>query len=135
MSPNNGSLRWKAAALLIVCFVGGVVVGIALDRLTLLRQHRMLPKGGLQFASERIAGRLERELNLTDQQRAEVDRILSTRQVRTEEVWKSVRPAVRAEIERTDAEIEALLTPQQRERFHEIRDRWRRRARQFVGER
>jgi Spy/CpxP family protein refolding chaperone len=134
VSPNNASLRWKAAALLLVCFLGGMVVGVALDRITLVRQHRMLPKGGLQFASKRIAARLDRELELTDQQRAAIDRILSGRGERVEQVWKSVRPAVRAEMERTDAEIEAVLNPEQRERFREIRERWRRRAQRFTGE-
>jgi Spy/CpxP family protein refolding chaperone len=125
--------RYRAALLLMLTFVAGALAGVATDRLALVRQHRMLPRGGLHFSSGRIAARLDRELNLSDPQRAQVERILEERRKTIDALWMRVQPDVRAEIARGDAEIEAILTPEQREKFVEIRDRWKQRSQRFSG--
>lgn len=125
--------RVRAVLLLALTFVAGAIAGAATDRFALVRQHRMLPRGGLHFAAERIAARLDRDLNLSAAQRAQVDRILQERGEAIDAAWARVQPDVRAEVARRNAEIDAILTPEQREKFAEIRARWKQRARRLSG--
>lgn len=137
MSPSSREVRWKArllaAALLGVVFLAGIVVGVAGDRALLLRQGRVLPKEGLQIVSSRIVRAMDRELDLTEAQKASIGQILDERKARIGRIWSEVRPDVRAEIERSNAEIAAKLTPEQRVRFEEILARWERRIERLTG--
>jgi Spy/CpxP family protein refolding chaperone len=138
MAPLNEEVpvrktRVRAVLLLALTFVAGAIAGAATDRFALVRQHRMVPRGGLHFTADRIASRLDRELNLTDAQRAQVDRILKERGAAIDAAWSRVQPEVRAEVERRNTEIEAILTPEQREKFAEMRARWKQHARRLSG--
>jgi hypothetical protein len=42
-----------------------------------------------------------------------------------EKFWGEMRPRLSAEMEATHDEIEGVLTPQQRERFEKLTERWR----------
>jgi hypothetical protein len=67
--------------------------------------------------------RLDRNLDLTPQQEAEVTRILRKHHERVGALWGGVRPQVRREVELTNAEIQRLLTPEQRTKFERIKMR------------
>lgn len=109
---------------MIAVFIGGMLVGIAGDRFYLFRQHRLFPSGpAAPFATGRIVEHLDRELHLTPQQKTAVQRIIDQHHVRIDGVMSGVQPQVRAELEAANAEIEKILTPQQREEFKKIRMR------------
>ena len=110
----------KAALVVVVAFVGGLFVGIAGDRLYLIRTHQFFPRRAAEFAEHRLVNRLQRELSLTDQQRVAVERIVAQRHAHVNAIWDSVRPRVRAEITAANAEIEKLLTPDQRTKFRSL---------------
>jgi hypothetical protein len=112
-----------AAIALIATFLVGVVVGVVGDRFL----HH--PPGPPHPSPEAITRHLDRKLHFTDQQRAAVLQILQRRQERISEVWESVHPRVRQEVEATNAEIERLLTPEQRKEFGQIRMKMRMRFR------
>lgn len=122
-----------AAILLIATFVTGIIAGIAGDRITLVRQGRILPREGMRVVSSRIAHAMDRELDLTDAQRASIERILAERQRRIEKVWSDIRPQVRAEIDRTNREIEAVLTEEQKPKFRKMTARWEARMSKLLG--
>ncbi|HEX9162669.1 MAG TPA: hypothetical protein VF980_13270 [Thermoanaerobaculia bacterium] len=98
-------------------FVVGAVVGIVGDRLFLLR------RGMPQRSASAIVARLDRQLHFTDQQRAQVTEIITRHQQKIVSIWSGVRPAVRQEIEGANAEIDRVLTPEQRAKFSSMRMR------------
>lgn len=105
-----------AVVLVLVTFASGFVAGIAADRLVLRKRDRIPP-----MATTMMARRLDRHLDLTDEQRAKVERILARRHDRMNALWTSIRPQLRREIDSTNDEIAGILTPEQRERFEKMK--------------
>ncbi len=67
----------------------------------------------------RIAARLEKVLDLNEEQAAEVESIVGRHQKELIAIGVEVRPRVRAQFGQMKREIEAVLTPEQAERFQE----------------
>ena len=105
-----------AVVVVIIAFVAGLFVGIAGDRLYF---HRMFP-GRRDFGSSRIMERLNRELHLTADQKSQVQKIVDSHRTRIESIMTPVRPEIRKELDATNAEIEKVLTPDQRAQFQKM---------------
>lgn len=134
-TPGRARNALLAALLLIATFATGVVAGVAGDRIVLVRDARILPREGMRFVSSRIVRAMDRELDLSDAQRADVERLLAERQKRIETVWIEIRPQMRAEIEKTNREIEAVLTEEQKPKFRQMTARWQARMEKLLGRR
>jgi hypothetical protein len=105
-------------------FIGGLLVGIAGDRFYLFHHHRLFPgPRNAQFATRRIVDHLDRELHFNAQQKTEVQKIIDRHHVRIDAVMTGIQPQVRSEIDAANAEIDKILTPEQRDRFKAIRMR------------
>lgn len=133
MEAQSNRAKWKASALLLICVLAGFVLGVVSDHLFLLHQHRMLPRGGMHMISNRIIARLDRELDLTPAQEQQIQTILRAREQHIHAAWDAVRPRVREEMNRADAEIERVLTAEQRTKFRKLRDRWRKHTDRLLG--
>jgi Spy/CpxP family protein refolding chaperone len=100
-----------AMAVVVLTFLAGMAVGV-------FTSHMMILHGG--HGAERfpraLLNRLDRRLDLTDEQRKQIGRIINQRHAR-------VAAEVRGEIERANDEIERVLTPEQREKFRRMRMR------------
>jgi hypothetical protein len=123
--PPRGSRtapRALATLILVICFVVGVIVGGALDRLLLLRQGRLTPRAAAGFVSHHVVDRLDRELKLSAAQRQQIEVILQRRHERVTAIWATVRPQVHAEVNATSAEISAILTADQKVKFAKMRE-------------
>lgn len=70
---------------------------------------------------ERYVAQLTRELELTPEQHDRIDTITRQGSVRMRQLVSEVRPRFHAEIERSRAAIDSVLTPQQRERLRQLR--------------
>jgi Spy/CpxP family protein refolding chaperone len=129
--PARSSVGPRAVATLILlgCFAVGVIVGGAGDRFLLLRQGRLMPRGAADFVSRHVVDRLDHELKLSAAQRQQIVGILERRHGKVTAIWEGVRPQVRAEVNATTVEINAVLTPEQRVKFAKIRANVRRRTR------
>ena len=103
---------------MIIAFIAGVFVGIAGDHLLII--HHLFPR---HFGSRPILDRLDRELHLTAQQKTQVQQILDRHRARIEAAMSNVRPQIRAEIDATNAEIDKILTPDQRAQFAKMKMR------------
>ncbi len=126
--PRTASKTVVIAALaLVVTFIAGFVTGIVAVRI-LHRGGRVPP-----IVEQTLLNRLDRQLDLTDQQRAEIRQIILRRHDRIETMWANVHPQMRAEIERTNAEIERVLTPEQRVKFQSLRLHMRRAGRERMA--
>jgi len=75
------------------------------------------------FAAERrreMVRRLTRELDLTTTQQQAVDSIMAENEVEFQLLEKDMRPRMRAFLIRTRAQLDSVLTPEQREKFHKF---------------
>ena len=118
MSPT--SPRTTATLLVLAALIVGVLIGVAGDHLFLMHRHE-LRRG--EFEPHRIVDRLDRELHLTPLQKSEIQRILDAHHQRMHDIMNNLRPQMRQEIEAGNAEIEKVLTPQQREQFQHLKMR------------
>jgi len=103
--------------VVIAAFLTGILVGVAGDHLYLLHFRGRASR----FAPDRMTERLAGELNLTQPQKTQVLQIIERHRAKIDAVMSSVRPQVRQEIEATNAEIETILTAEQRTKFATIR--------------
>ncbi len=78
----------------------------------------------------RVTERLMRSLDLTEDQARQVRAIVDEHRRREAEILEQSRPRLEEEIERMRAEVAAVLTPQQAERWNERMERFRR---QWIG--
>jgi hypothetical protein len=74
--------------------------------------------------------RLERELDLTQDQREPVDRILKEGQERMKKLMEGIEPRRREEYKQTIEEFRRVLTPAQRARFDDLLKQQQQRARE-----
>ena len=143
------SEKRQAALVIALVLLAGLLIGIAADRLWLTRHwgrggrpggfagaHRGGPDGppgmmhggfppGMspEHAAERrreVVRRLTRELDLTQSQQHAVDSIMASNEGEFQALEREMRPRMRAFLERTRAEIDSVLTPAQREKFHKF---------------
>ena len=78
-----------------------------------------------------FSGRLERQLDLTAEQKRQIDEIVALSRTEGSALHEEMLPRVREHMRRTHDRILEVLTPEQRERFEELSSRHRRRAERF----
>lgn len=124
----SNKTRTAAVVVVIVAFLAGILVGVAGDHFYLIR---LFPRHTARFSADRMAERLAGELELTPQQRTQVQQIIERHRAKIDAIMSNARPQVRGEIDATNADIETVLTPAQRTKFATLRMRVgaRRRAR------
>lgn len=118
---TRSSARTIAVVTVVATLIVGFLIGVVADRLWLYRRGTHL--GPRRFVTERIVKRLDGELHFTPPQRAQVTQIIQARQQRIAALLTGVRPRIRAEIDQTNAEIEKILTPEQRTKFEQMKMR------------
>jgi hypothetical protein len=106
--------------VVIAAFIAGLFVGMAGDRFYLFHHGRLFASRR-EFAAHRIVDRLDRQLHLSAQQKTEVQAIVDGHRRRIESLMTGVRPQIRQELDAANAEIDKILTPQQREQFKKFR--------------
>lgn len=110
-----GTSRWTAALLLVLTFLLGVGVGFFARGPLLFG-----PRGpGMEDRMRaRLTNRFADELNLTPDQRVQVDRILEQNGQKMRALRREViRPRFAAIADSTRLEIERVLTPDQKVKF------------------
>ncbi len=113
--------RGRAAVLLILMFAAGLAVGLAAERYAL---HRGSDDGSRQD-DRRGRSTIERfadDLGITDEQQALIDPILVETREQLSAVSDRVRPEWEAVVDSARARIEAVLTPEQVERYRALLD-------------
>ncbi len=140
--------RMAAAALLISVFMAGGLAGVAVwqvvDRAAAPNraerfdrrgfERRGPPRGGrspggpggarspgmASFAPMWLAGRLADELDLTEDQQALIEGIITDREAESAELLRELRPRLEAQLDSTNSAIRALLTADQQDLFDEF---------------
>ena len=121
-TPSPSSTRRNAILLVAVAFVAGALIGFAGGRVYSMF-HGPLRGRGPDFMRGRIVSHLHRELNLSEQQHDQIAQIMDRHHKRMQEISAGIRPQMRQELDAANREIEALLTPEQREKFKKMRIR------------
>jgi Spy/CpxP family protein refolding chaperone len=116
MTPRGKSTRLKIWLVLLGVFVLGCVTGASLDSLYRLRA------GGSERSGERgrrgdVFEKMKGDLNLTEQQAADVRAVIDQSREEFRALRNEVSPRYDAVRQNARSKIRALLTPEQRERF------------------
>ena len=124
--------RGPALAALLGLFALGVVSGGLGAHLYYARALER-PPGPPPFLGRFPGSPLERHLDLTPEQRRAVRQILDESHREAEALRHDLAPRLRDVMERSQERIREVLTPEQRERFEELRRRHHRRSDRFFG--
>jgi Spy/CpxP family protein refolding chaperone len=108
---------FAAAIVVVLAFGSGVVVGFFADRYAIFHHGMHVPP----FATHMMMRRLDRRLDLTREQRSQIQQIIERHVTRMESELAAMRPRVNAEISATNDEIRAVLTPEQRAKFDKFK--------------
>jgi uncharacterized membrane protein len=133
-APRLGP-RLLAGLVIVLTFVVGGLAGAVVDR-TVALPHGMERIGrrgpppapdsrrereGRERGRERFVQQLTRELSLNPAQVAKIEEITREREQKMNAIWAEVRPRIHALIEETRTEVDQVLTPEQRQKSHELR--------------
>jgi Spy/CpxP family protein refolding chaperone len=117
---------WKVILATMLIFGTGVVTGGLLVRNSTRvprppQRNASIPRPPQTFSPAGVKieflRRMERDLNLTLEQRERIDNILSASQERTRKLMEPVSPQLREEFQQTKDEFRAVLTHEQRQAF------------------
>ena len=121
---------WKVILATMVIFVCGVVTGSILTRTMTPKPEPALavmpapakpalpPRLQLQRAA--FFKVLDKQLELTGEQRDQIGKIMKASQDRTTPLWNQIAPKMDEELKSVREQIRALLTPEQRKKFAEL---------------
>ena len=123
-APSRRRSILLAAVVVVLAFGAGVIAGVVGDRVYLATHERILPRGGIEFVGKHLLHRLDRRLDLTDEQEAQVQAIIERRTQRMLGSWNEVHKTFHDELNAAHTEIAEVLTPEQRAKFEEMQRRW-----------
>jgi Spy/CpxP family protein refolding chaperone len=125
MNGIDSKGRWRLWSGVIAVFVAGVIVG-GLSTSVLIRSHVIhVMRSGPPRPMERVAERLTGNLELTADQRAEVDRIMAEFGPRFDEFDRRSRAEVRTIATEMETQIRNVLAPAQQATFDANLERMR----------
>ena len=115
--------RWRGWALVLgsfaALFAAGVVAGIAWER----TRGGEAPTFRVRVEGPRARVEAFEGLELTDEQRRRIEQIFEVAQPRTDAVLRETLPRLRAVTDSINAEVQAVLTPEQRRRLGHLQPR------------
>jgi Spy/CpxP family protein refolding chaperone len=125
---------WKVILATMVIFGAGVITGgLLVSQTSEAKRPRANRPAGTnapprvmqnvtptQIQRMEFLVRANRELDLTPEQRQRIERILREGQERTRQLWETISPDVRKEIQLVRERIRVELTPEQRRQFEEL---------------
>ena len=118
---------WKVIFATVVIFGAGVVTGGLLVKYSVQTPSRPhgpanrtvqpISAGGIRIEFLR---RVERDLNLTADQREQIDKIITASQERSKKLMEPIQPKIREELQQTREQFRAVLNSEQKIRFDEL---------------
>jgi Spy/CpxP family protein refolding chaperone len=121
---------WKAIFAALVIFGTGFVTGNILThasdqgkapapaRNTQRSSQQVLPLE--QLRKVELMGRVQKDLDLTPEQRARIEKIIGDGQERIRDLWDQVAPDIHDEYEDVKKKLCGELTPDQKKRFDDL---------------
>jgi len=132
MIARSGKQRWIGLGVLAMTFLAGGIAGAAIREVTAddppPQQH------GGDRESGRRRGFPYEALGVTAEQRPVIESVLERRRQEMDSVWRETEPIMDAIVDSTRAEINQVLTAEQKQKFEEIRAKRRQMNKERAGE-
>lgn len=131
-TTTSPAARSRAVAVVVLLMVaaGGILAGIAMDRLVLLPRLQPPsppffpgPEGPSVEARRRVSDRVARELDLTPEQQTRVDVIMDRQFAGMAKASSAVRPVIDSTMRATQAALDSVFTPEQQAKVRAMRER------------
>ena len=119
-APRSRPAWLVAAGALVLTLVAGLALGWSLGRND-VGSGRGRSGGDDAARMERGREAFERRVGITPAQRTQIDSILGARRGQIDAFWKGPGQALRAILDSTQADVRAVLTPEQRVKYDEHR--------------
>jgi Spy/CpxP family protein refolding chaperone len=119
----------RTILLLVGIFLVGVATGVLLPW-RVVPGHEMHPKGS-RFIMTRMLGQMDRDFQLTAEQRSKIEALLRESTESLDRMRKESFKNAAVAIFDMNAKVEALLTPEQREKFAKMQREQLERMRRF----
>ena len=115
--PRPIRRRIVSALLGLAILCSGIVIG---SGITIYAVSHYIVEGlrNPDLLPERMAARLQRQLELTGEQEAEILAIFNARKKQIGEYRARIQPRLEKELEAVRAEVEAVLTPEQAKKWN-----------------
>lgn len=110
---SNRIRTWLSAGLVLLVFLAGLVCGAAIIHISTESDSPENWHGLL----DRVAKRMQRDLDLTEAQRADVEQVVRAHQPNLDQIHARTVKEMRAELQQVIEEMSAALTPEQARRF------------------
>ena len=104
----------RGTLLLAVTLAAGVGIGVAYER------HRTAAHEAVGMGAHDAMHHFIRELDLDSAQQTAIAQILARHQAEVDSTWHAVQPHVRATLDSTLQEIEAVLRPDQLAKYRKM---------------
>jgi Spy/CpxP family protein refolding chaperone len=115
-------VKLKVWSLILAVFALGGVTGASLDRLYLIKQRpERFSEQGPRGWRQQLLVNMKRDLNLTDDQVTKIRTVFDENRKEFSRRRFSECPSIKEMREKSDARIRSVLTPQQQERFDQIK--------------
>jgi Spy/CpxP family protein refolding chaperone len=126
---------WKVILATMVIFTCGIFTGVFVTRTVPVsaavsptpqpqsastNKTRLPAFAQLQLQRPEFLKKLDRQLDLTPDEHAEIEKIMSASRERTAPFWETIAPQMRDELARVRDEIRQVLTPEQRKKWAEL---------------
>jgi Spy/CpxP family protein refolding chaperone len=127
LSP--GAARVLALVVLLTIGLAGLAGGVALDRYVILpRRFGIRPPSDIRApffgprGRQAFADRLHQYLELTPDQRTRFDSLMDREERELRAARSVAQPRIDSIVSETRREVDAILTPAQREKLHKLRE-------------
>jgi hypothetical protein len=131
-SADSGGRRSLAALTLVAVALASALAGAAVDRAYMRRSTRIVGdtafhplSSALRTPSDadrrQIRAELSTALDLTPTQERLIDSIMTSRSGQFEDLRASIRPRVESLLTNMRADVETVLTPDQRDKYRKLR--------------
>jgi len=117
---------WKVILATMVIFACGVITGSMIARTMTTKSGQRppnavpIPGRGAVLQMQKV---LDKQFDLTAEQRAQIENIMKASQQRTQPLWDKIAPQMNDEIKRVRTEIREVLTPEQWKQFTDLMKR------------
>jgi hypothetical protein len=124
---------WKAIFAALVIFGAGIVTGNVLNRMSEASKTATAPSAARtgahasqqplpleQLRKVELMGRVQKDLDLTPEQHARIEKIIGDAQERIRDLWDQVAPDIRDEYDDVQKKLCGELTPEQSKLFIDL---------------
>ncbi len=116
---------WKVILAAVLLFAAGTTTGAAVTRIRSRQAVRAelaarSPLPAIAWQRYEFLRRAQRDLKLSEEQKARIDGLVKESQERFRKVWEPIAPQARAEFEALREQIRTELKPEQQLRFNEL---------------